>query len=222
MIMSRRFRNREEAGRQLAERLAAYGGREDALILALPRGGVPVAYEVARSLGLPLDVYLVRKLGVPGQEELAMGAISSGGICVLNEDVVRGLDIPPEVISAVAAMEMKELARREVVYRGDRPFPSIERKTVILIDDGIATGSTVRAAIESLRRQRPARVVVAVPVAPPSTCFEIRQEVDEMVCLLVPEAFEGVGRWYEDFSQTSDDEVRTLLACARASNQLHD
>ncbi len=205
------FRDRTDAGRQLAARLTRYADRTDVLVLALPRGGVPVAYEVAKQLNAPLDVFLVRKLGVPGYEELAMGAIASGGVRVINEDTVRYLDIPDAVIDSVAKHELPELERRELAYRGDRPAPDVKGHTVILIDDGLATGSTMRAAATALRKQGPARIVVAVPVSARQTCEEFRDEVDEIVCAVTPEPFRGVGRWYEDFSQTTDEEVRELL-----------
>lgn len=205
------FRDRSEAGQLLAERLIAYAGRPDILVLALPRGGVPVAYEVARALGAPLDVFVVRKLGIPGHEELAMGAIASGGVRVLNDDVVQALHIPERVIEAVAARELRELERRERAYRGDRPAPDVRDRTVILVDDGLATGSTMRAAVAALRRLGPARIVVAVPTAAPSTCEEFRREADECICQITPEPFHAVGLWYQDFSQTTDDEVRDLL-----------
>ena len=205
------FRDRSEAGQLLAERLVAYAGRPDILVLALPRGGVPVAYEVARALGAPLDVFVVRKLGIPGHEELAMGAIASGGVRVLNDDVVQALHIPERVIEAVAARELRELERRERAYRGDRPAPDVRDRTVILVDDGLATGSTMRAAVAALRRLGPARIVVAVPTAAPSTCEEFRREADECICQITPEPFHAVGLWYQDFSQTTDDEVRDLL-----------
>jgi putative phosphoribosyl transferase len=205
------FRDRTDAGRHLAARLTRYADRTDVLVLALPRGGVPVAYEVAKQLNAPLDVFLVRKLGVPGYEELAMGAIASGGVRVINEDTVRYLDIPDDVINSVAEHELHELERRERAYRGDRPAPDVKGHTVILIDDGLATGSTMRAAARSLRKQGPARIVVAVPVSARQTCEEFRDEVDEIVCAVTPEPFRGVGRWYEDFSQTTDEEVRELL-----------
>jgi predicted phosphoribosyltransferase len=205
------FHDRSDAGRQLASRLTAYGARPDVLVLALPRGGVPVAYEVAQALQAPLDVFLVRKLGVPGREELAMGAIASGGVRVLNEEVVRVLDVPDDVLRAVTAEEEWELKRRERLYRDDRPLPSVEDKTVILIDDGLATGSTMRAAVAALRRLGPARIVVAVPVASADTCEEMRGEVDEVVCAHTPDPFHAVGLWYQDFSQTTDEEVRDLL-----------
>ena len=209
--MIERFRDRREAGQVLADRLTAYAGRPDVLVLALPRGGVPVAYEVARALGAPLDVFLVRKLGVPGQEELSMGAVATGGVRVLNEQVVGALGIPPSVIEAVAAWQQQELVRRERLYRGDRPPPDVRGRTVILVDDGLATGSTMRAALAALRRQQPARLVVAVPTAAPETCDELRAEADDVVCATTPEPFDSVGLWYEDFSQTTDEEVRELL-----------
>jgi predicted phosphoribosyltransferase len=210
------FANRREAGRILASLVMKYADRDDVLVLALPRGGVPVAFEVARALNVPLDVFIVRKLGVPGHDELAMGAIATGGVRVLNDDVVNSLELEPEVIDAVAAREEKELARRERLYRGARPAPDVHGRTVILVDDGLATGSTMRAAVAALRKQRPARIVVAVPVAAPETCEEFKTEVDEVVCAATPRMFNGVGRWYEDFSQTTDDEVHELLAQARS------
>ncbi|HLI27301.1 MAG TPA: phosphoribosyltransferase [Chloroflexota bacterium] len=210
--MWRRFRDRREAGRLLAARLAHYRGRPDVLVLALPRGGVPVGYEVARALGAPLDVFLVRKLGVPGHEELAMGAVASGGVQVLNDDVIAGLGLSERVVAAVTARELQELERRERLYRGARPPHEVHGRTVILVDDGLATGATMRAAIHALRSRGAARIVAAVPVAPPPTCAELRAEADEVVCLVTPEPFLAVGLWYEDFTQTSDDEVRALLA----------
>lgn len=206
-----RFRDRTDAGRRLAERLAKFVGRPDLLVLALPRGGVPVAYEVARALGAPLDIFLVRKLGVPGQEELAMGAIASGGVRVLNPDVVSMLRIPEHVIDAVTRREQAELERRERVYRGERAEPDVRRKTVILVDDGLATGSTMRAAATALCQHTPGRLVIAVPVAAPETCEAFRREVDEIVCAMTPEPFQAVGLWYDDFSQTTDEEVHELL-----------
>jgi len=205
------FHDRTSAGRALARRLRPYAARPDVLVLALPRGGVPVAYEVARTLGAPLDVFLVRKLGVPGQEELAMGAIATGGIRVLNDEVVTALQIPDEVIDSVAEEEWRELERRERAYRDGRPPPDVRGRTVILIDDGLATGSTMRAAVAALRRLGPARLVVAVPVASADTCEDLGAEVDEVVCACTPEPFHAVGLWYEDFTQTSDEEVRDLL-----------
>jgi predicted phosphoribosyltransferase len=209
------FRDRTDAGQRLAARLGEYAGRSGVLILALPRGGLPVAFEVARSLRSPLGVFLVRKLGVPGHEELAMGAIATGGVCVVNEAVVRELGIGGEAFEEVAARERTELERRERAYLGDVPAPEARGRTVILVDDGLATGSTMRAAAEAVRRQGPERVVVAVPVASRETCEELRAEVDEVVCAETPEPFRGVGRWYQDFSQTTDEEVRELLAKAR-------
>ncbi|HEU4620478.1 MAG TPA: erythromycin esterase family protein [Gammaproteobacteria bacterium] len=210
--MTGAFRNRREAGRRLAAHLTAYANRPDVLVLALPRGGVPVAFEVARALKAPLDVFLVRKLGVPGYEELAMGAIATGGVRVLNEEVVKGLDIPDYLIDAVAAKEQEELRRRERLYRGSRPLPDIRGRTVILVDDGLATGATMLAAVKALRQQQPARIVVAVPTAAADTCEKLRAEADEVICAITPTPFYGVGRWYEDFSQTTDQEVRDLLA----------
>ncbi len=211
------FQDRRDAGRRLAARLAAYAGRPDTIVLALPRGGVPVGFEVARALGAPLDVFLVRKLGMPGREELALGALASGGVRVLNEGLVRELAIPEEVIDAIAAAESRELARREAAYRDDRPPPAIGGRTVILTDDGLATGATMRAAVAALRRRGPAAIVVAVPVAAPATCEAFRAIVEEVVCLVLPEPFEAVGYWYADFSQTTDEEVRDLLARAPAA-----
>jgi putative phosphoribosyl transferase len=213
------FRDRIEAGQHLAERLKDYADRADVVVLALPRGGVPVGYEVAKQLRVPLDVFLVRKLGVPGYEELAMGAIASGGVRVINEDVVRYLGIPDAVIDRVAEQEQRELERRERAYRGDRPSPTVKDRVVILIDDGLATGSTMRAAATALRKQRPARIVVAVPVSSIQACDEFRDEVDEIVCAMTPEPFGGVGLWYEDFSQTTDEEVRKLLRRAPEEQQ---
>jgi putative phosphoribosyl transferase len=209
--MLTRFRNRTQAGELLAERLKAYSGRPDVLVLALPRGGVPVAFEVARALDAPLEVFVVRKLGVPGREELAMGAIASGGIRVLNDDVVGVLRIPERVIEAVASRETRELRWRERSYRGNRPPLEIANRTVILVDDGMATGSTMRAAIEALRRLTPARIIVAVPTAATLACAEIGLEADECICCETPDPFYAVGVWYEDFSQTTDEEVRDLL-----------
>ena len=209
------FRDRTEAGQLLAEKLTAYAGRHDVQVLALPRGGVPVAYEVAKALRAPLNVFVVRKLGVPGHEELAMGAIASGGVCVMNDDVVRALRIPERVIESVTARERQELERRERAYRGRRPAPDVEGRTVILVDDGLATGSTMRAAVAALRRLGPGRIVVAVPTAARSTCEEFRHLADECVCDITPEPFYAVGLWYADFSQTTDEEVRALLEQAQ-------
>jgi predicted phosphoribosyltransferase len=206
------FRGRRDAGRLLATKLAAYAHRPDVLVLALPRGGVPVAYEVARVLGVPLDVFIVRKLGVPGYEELAMGAVATGGVRVLNKQIVERLGIPDSLIEAVAAREKKELARRERLYREGRPPPDIRGRTVILVDDGLATGATMQAAVEALRQQQPARIVVAVPTASPETCEEMKTKADEVICAITPEPFYAFGVWYQDFSQTTDEEVRDLLA----------
>lgn len=208
------YRDRRHAGRELATLLSHYAGRDDVLVLALPRGGVPVAFEVAQALNVPLDIFLVRKLGVPGHEELAMGAIASGDVRVLNHDIVQRLGIGSATIDVVAAREQTELQRREQAYREGRAAPAVTGKTVIVIDDGLATGSTMRAAIMALRRLHPARLVIAAPVAAPSTCDELGSEADEIVCASTPEPFAGVGRWYDDFDQTTDDEVRTLLAQA--------
>jgi predicted phosphoribosyltransferase len=207
-----RFRNRTDAGRQLAEKLVAYADRPDVLVLALPRGGVPVGFEVGRGLGVPLDVFLVRKLGVPGYEELAMGAVATGGVRVLNDEIVRGLGISEHEIDAVVARELQELAHRERLYRGDRPPPDVGGRTVILVDDGLATGATMRAAVQALRQQHPARIVIVVPTASPDTCEALKAEADDVICAMTPEPFYAVGHWYEDFTQTSDDEVQELLA----------
>ncbi len=209
------FNDRVDAGRKLAKDLLKYANRSDVLILALPRGGVPVAFEVAKELNVKMDVFIVRKLGVPGNEELAMGAIASDNIRVLNEDVVMSFQIPERVIDMVAENERKELERRERAYRGDRPKPEIEGSTVILIDDGLATGATMRAAAAALKTKNPAKIVIAVPTAAPDTCEIFRKEVDEIICLATPEPFYGVGAWYEDFSQTTDKEVCELLDKAR-------
>jgi len=210
--MQSRFRDRVEAGRRLAADLTQYAHRPDVVVLALPRGGVPVAYEVARALGAPLDIFVVRKLGVPGQEEVAMGAIATGGVRVLNDVLVRSLGIPRDVIEAVTAREREELARRERLYRGNRPPVDVRRRTVILVDDGLATGATMVAAVRALRQRGPARIVVAVPIAAPETCDAMRAEVDDVVCATTPKPFHAVGVWYDDFTQTTDDEVRDLLA----------
>jgi predicted phosphoribosyltransferase len=215
------FQDRTEAGKFLATRLAHYAGRQDVLVLALPRGGVPVAFEVAKSLEAPLDVFLVRKLGFPGHEEAAMGAIASGGIIVLNEHMLRGTQIPDHVIASVAQRELKELRRRERVYRQGMPEIDVHDRVVILVDDGLATGSTMRAAAQALRKQDPKRLVVAVPVGAPETCEEFRSEVDEVICGMTPEAFYAVGMWYEDFSQTTDEEVQQLLEEASAWGEMH-
>jgi putative phosphoribosyl transferase len=212
------FRDRRDAGRRLAAELSSYADRGDLLVLALPRGGVPVAYEVARALHAPLDVFMVRKLGFPGYEELAMGAIATGGVRVLDEELLRMLEIPREAIERVTAIELSELERREREYRGDRPPPDVRGKTVILIDDGLATGSTMRAAVAALKKEGAKKIVVAVPVAPPDTCRELATQVDDIVCAVTPEPFRAVGLWYADFSQTTDEEVRELLD--RAASEL--
>jgi putative phosphoribosyl transferase len=207
-----RFRDRVDAGRALAGSLQEYRGRDDVVVLALPRGGVPVGVELARRLEAPLDVFLVRKLGVPGHEELAMGAIASGGVRVVNDTVVAELGLTDDDIARVATTESRELERREHLYREGRTQVDLRDRTVILVDDGLATGASMRAAVQAVRTRHPDRVVVAVPVAAESTCEELRAEVDEIVCALTPEPFLSIGSWYQDFSQTSDDEVRRLLA----------
>jgi predicted phosphoribosyltransferase len=207
----RLFRDRRDAGRALAGSLDGYRDRADVVVLGLPRGGVPVAYEVATALGAPLDVFLVRKLGVPGHEELAMGAIASGGVVVINDDVVRGFGIRPEVVQRVAEEEGRELLRRESAYREGRPPPELGGKVVILVDDGLATGSSMAAAISALRELRPAKIVVAVPAAPDSTCRALKTIVDQVICATNPSPFFAVGQSYYDFAQTTDDEVRQLL-----------
>jgi putative phosphoribosyl transferase len=205
------FHNRSDAGRVLATKLAAYADRPDVQVLALPRGGVPVAAEVAQALHAPLDVFIVRKLGVPGREELAMGALASGGICVLNDDAVYSFGIDEATIQAAMACQQKEIERQERVFRGERPMAQIRGQTIILIDDGLATGSTMRAGVVALRRRQPARIVVGVPVGAAETCAEFQNEADEVVCAQMPHPFFGVGMWFEDFSQTSDEEVRNAL-----------
>lgn len=216
------FRDRREAGQHLAAKLTAYANQPDALVLALPRGGVPVAFEIATALNIPLDVFLVRKLGVPGHEELAFGAIATGGVLVLNNEVLQMLPLPERVIRAVVAREQRELSRREQLYRGDRPMYTVRNRTIILVDDGLATGASMRAAATTLRRQRPYRIVVAVPTAAPETCEEFRAEVDEIICLITPDPFYAVGVWYEDFSQTTDEEVRELLERAWERNNVEE
>jgi predicted phosphoribosyltransferase len=213
-LKKRRFKDRAEAGRLLAERLGGYAGRPDVVVLALPRGGVPVAFEIVRALRVPLDVFLVRKLGTPGHEELAMGAIASGGLRVLNDEVIRALKIAPEVIEQVTDEERVELDRREQSIRAGTVPIDRQGRIVILVDDGLATGSTMRSAVAALRREQVAYLVVAVPVAAPDTAAMLRQQVDDMVCLMTPEPFLAVGRWYRDFRQTTDVEVRDLLARA--------
>jgi putative phosphoribosyl transferase len=206
-----RFRNRSEAGRVLGELLSAYAGREDVVVLALPRGGVPVGFEVARVLGVALDLFVVRKLGVPGREELALGAVASGGVRVLNEGLVAALGLGEREIKPIVERELAEVERRERAYRGGRPPLELERKVAILVDDGLATGATMRAAVLAVRQLGPQRVVAAVPVAAPQTCHAFRGDVDEIVCALTPEPFFAVGVWYADFGQTDDEEVRELL-----------
>jgi predicted phosphoribosyltransferase len=213
-----RFRDRTVAGQLLAGKLLPYAGRQDVLVLALPRGGVPVAFEVAMALDAPLDVFLVRKLGLPGQEELAMGAIATGGVRVLNDDVVSASGVTKEVVERVTALEQQELERRERLYRGSRPAVDVGGRTVILVDDGLATGATMRAAVTALKQRRPAQIIVAVPVAARQTCDEFERTGDALcVCAVTPAPFDGVGRWYTDFSQTTDEEVHALLARAGQS-----
>ena len=208
------FANRAEAGRLLAEKLEKYAGRTDVVVLGLPRGGVPVAYEVAQRLGVSLDVFVVRKLGMPGFEELAVGAIASGGVRVLNEDIMRSLPNADQLIESVTEKQTVELERREETYRDGRPAPELRDRVVILVDDGLATGATMRAAVAALRQRGVAKIVVAAPVGAPDTCRELEQEADETICATAPEFFQAVGQYYEDFSQTSDEEVRELLARA--------
>jgi len=215
------FINRRDAGRTLATYLSRYAGRDDVIVLGLPRGGVPVAYEVAQALGAPLDLFLVRKLGTPGHRELAMGAIASGGIRVLNEDVVRWYSIPELVIEAVVREEQQELERRERAYREDRPAPDLRNRIVILIDDGLATGSTMRAAAQAVRERQPSRVVVAVPVGAGETCAELAAYADEVICARMPEPFSSVGQWYLDFDQTDDEEVRAFLQKSLTTPEPH-
>jgi putative phosphoribosyl transferase len=206
-----RFHDRSDAGRQLAEQLIAFANQPDVRILALPRGGVPVAFEIASKLHAPLDVWVVRKLGAPTIPELAIGAIAPGGIKLISPDIIRRFQIPEHIVEAIAARERTELERREKAYRGDRPPVDVTGKTVIVVDDGLATGSTMRAAIAALRHRNPARIVVAVPVAAASVCALLQSEADQVVCLFAPVDLDAVGQWYDDFSQTSDDEVCNLL-----------
>lgn len=213
------LRDRSEGGKRLARELMRYATRTDVLVLALPRGGVPVAFEVARALGVPLDVFVVRKLGMPFHEELAMGAIASGGAQLLNDDVIQTYAISEDEIHRVIESEMRELERRERMYRGGRPFPALRDRIVILVDDGLATGSTMRAAILALREESPARIVVAVPVAARDTCEELRKVADEIVCLETPEPFDAVGLWYQNFTQTTDREVHDLLGRCRVASR---
>jgi len=216
------FANRKEAGQKLAQRLRKYTNRGDVIVLGAPRGGVPVAFEIATDLKAPLDVFVLRKLGVPGREELAFGAIASGGVRILNRDIVEGLGITGLDIERVTRAENQELERRERAYRGGKPPLEISGLTVILVDDGVATGSTMKAAIRALRQMKPARIVIAVPVAPPSTCNQLQFEADELVCLEMPEPFYGVGQFYSDFSQVSDEEVKELLDMAsQTRRELH-
>jgi putative phosphoribosyl transferase len=212
--MESRFTDRHEAGKYLAEKLTEYANRSDVIVMALPRGGVPVAYEVAQALNAPLDIFLVRKLGVPGHEELAMGAIASGGVRIVNPSVVRQLHISEDAINAVASEELRELERREAAYRGSRPEPDMQGKTIILVDDGLATGASMWAAVAALRKRNPQQIVVAVPTASEETCDQFKHYVDNIVCAMTPEPFYAVGLWYHDFSQTSDAEVRQLLSQA--------
>lgn len=212
--MMRRFRNRREAGRALADELSAYRNRNDVIVLALPRGGVPVAYEVATAIKAPLEVFVVRKLGIPWHEELAMGALASGGVRFLDESLIKAAGVSDADVARVTEYEQEELERRERLYRGDRTFPSLDGKTVILVDDGLATGSTMRAAVAALRLEKPSRIVVAVPVAAQETCQAFETIADNIVCAMTPEPFTAVGLWYDDFSQTTDREVHELLAAA--------
>jgi putative phosphoribosyl transferase len=213
------FRDRAEAGRILAEKLRHYANNQSVVVLALPRGGVPVAYPVAQALRVPLDVFVVRKLGLPGHEELAMGAIASGGMLVLNEEIVSQIPNAERVVAEVAAMEAKELERREALYRGERPPVDVRQKVVILVDDGAATGATMKAAVVALRKREVAKIVTAVPVGAPETCDELRNLADESICVIEPESFRAVGQFYRDFSPTTDEEVRELLA--RAQSELN-
>jgi putative phosphoribosyl transferase len=206
----------------LADKLEKYAGRDDVIVLGLPRGGVPIAYEVAKRLHAPLDVFIVRKLGVPGFEELAAGAIASGGVRVLNQDVMRAIPYADVAIEAVTAKETTELQRREQIYREGRPAPELRDKLVILVDDGLATGATMRAAIKALRQCNTSKIVMAVPVGPPDTCEELAKEADEAICLTAPPFFQAVGQYYEDFSQTSDDDVRELLTKAALAIEARD
>ncbi len=213
------FKNRKEAGVKLAKKLSLYKDQAKGIVLALPRGGVPVAYEVAQRLHLPLDVFIVRKLGVPGHQELAMGAIASNGVRVLNQELVQSFGITPQEIERVTQIEKEELLRREKLYRGQRAFPDLQQHKVILIDDGLATGSTMLAALHAIREKNPQALMVAVPLASPDVCNDFKKEVDDIVCLHTPEPFYAVGEWYEDFSQTTDEEVRELLEKSKRHSQ---
>ncbi|HEY9225685.1 MAG TPA: phosphoribosyltransferase [Gemmatimonadaceae bacterium] len=215
--MMARFHDRSEGGRQLAAALRHYAHRPDVVVLGLPRGGVPVAAEVARELGAPLDVFIVRKLGLPWNPELAMGAVARGGVRVLDQDLIRVAGVSEDDVKRVTAAETAELERRERAYRGSRPFPDVHGKTAILVDDGLATGSSMRAAVRAIREENPARVVVAVPVAAAETCEALREIADEVICVETPEPFTAVGVWYEDFSPTTDEEIQTLLENAHAT-----
>jgi predicted phosphoribosyltransferase len=215
--MQGRFSNRRDAGRRLADALTRYRGDPSAIVLALPRGGVPIGFEVASALGVPLDVFVVRKLGLPWHEELAMGALARGGVRILDDELIRAARVSPDEILRITADEQAELNRRERRYRGSRAFPSVRGKTVILVDDGLATGSTMRAAVAALRKEDPARVVVAVPVAAREACDAVGTIADEIVCVATPDYFQSVGQWYDDFAQTSDDEVHALLEESRAA-----
>jgi putative phosphoribosyl transferase len=213
------FKNRTIAGQVLAGKLTEYADAQDVIVLGLPRGGVPVAFEIAQALNAPLDVLVVRKLGVPEQKELAMGAIAAGGVRIINEHIVNLVKISEDTIARVAAQEERELERRELAYRGDRPFPDLQSRRVILVDDGLATGATMWAAVAAVKRQQPAEMIIAVPVAAAATCHELQKAVDKIVCAATPEPFYSVGLWYEDFPQTTDDQVRELLVQAQTSHQ---
>jgi putative phosphoribosyl transferase len=217
MATINRFQNRCEAGKLLASQLSQYANNLNVLVLGLPRGGVPVAFEIAKTLNVSLDICLVRKLGVPGSPEVAMGAIASGGVQVLNEDLIDYFQISRETIAEVAVRELQELQRRDRVYRGDRPLPQIRDRTIILVDDGLATGSTMQAAIEVLKPQQPQQIIVAIPVAPLNICNKLGAEVDEVLCLKTPSSFGAIGRWYENFDQTTDEEVCELLVLSVSS-----
>ena len=217
MQMGERFRDRRDAGQRLAERLQTYAGRNDTIVLGLPRGGVPVAYEVARALELPLDVFVVRKLGLPWHQELAMGALASGGVRLINQHLIRQLGVSESEVERITRQEQQELERRELRFRGSRAFPDLKGKTVLLIDDGLATGASMRVAVTALRQEGAKRVVVGVPVASPDTCDSFRDITDDIVCVVTPEPFHAVGLWYEDFGQTTDEEVHDLLDRGRAA-----